>query len=138
MAINWYLIADVTGAQHPHQPAAGDPLELEYNGDGQPHLPAYPKEIVYMAHAEVSGGTSGPVSVVLKPESGVTDLIDEARSNPREIAGPHDGVYTWTQAGNTTTLTFTVPSAENTHWAWRFGPDEPPLALRTRIRVKRI
>lgn len=138
MAITWYLIADATGAQLAHQPPAGDPLQLCFNADGEPHLAAHPKEIIYMAHAEVNG-EGGPVTVVLTPAAGVSDPLGEEQSNPREIAGPHDGEYTWTQSWTTTTLTFTVPSAVDTHWAWIFDVStRPPLALRTRIRVKRI
>jgi hypothetical protein len=134
MSVTWTLF-DAAGGPLATQPPARDPLNLKFDNDGKPHLDGQ-TDIVMLIQAEVDD--TGPVTIKFTPDnSGYT--LDETLSDPTELPGAHGGVTTWVNgSGGLTTLTFTAPSAQNQYWDWGYGDMQPPIALRVKVRVKRV
>ncbi|MDC0721295.1 hypothetical protein [Nannocystis bainbridge] len=134
MATTW-LLKDATGANLTHQPPSGSPLELNFTPRGEAHLAGWPAELIYLCEAtEPTGAT---VVIHLSPdESGY--WLSQVMTRPREDPS-HPGDYTWTTEGDgTTTITFDVPALTSTEiYRWTLGEDEPPIALKMKVRVHR-
>lgn len=134
MSVTWTL-KDATGANLTNQPPASDPLALNFNSQGYPYYSTYSSDIIYLAIAEVD--STGPVTIVLSPDtSGYT--LDETLSDPTEDPPAHNGVMTWTNSAGVTTLTFTAPSTVRDDWDWIFGGLTPPIALKMKVRLRRV
>jgi hypothetical protein len=132
MSVTWTLL-DASGNPLTNQPASGSPLALKFTSNGDAHLSGYTSQLIHT----VEGTTdTSPVAIELTPDSS-GDSLAETRSNPTELPSAHGGSLTWVDGSSgLTTLTFTVPTVDEVY-EWGFGEDEPPVALRMRVRLRR-
>ncbi len=134
MAVTWTLKA-ADGSPLTHQPGTGSPLALKFNNSGDTHLSGYAAELIDTLVCET---TSSPVSVVLTPDnSGYT--LDQSASTPTKNPAGHDGSLSWTDGENgETTLTLTAPGTVGTQWGWDLGQGETAVAMRLKIKIKKV
>lgn len=133
MAVTWTL-KDASGANLTHQPSTGSPLALKFTNSGDPHLSGYATELIDTIVCET---TSAPVVIDLTPDTSGYAL-DERSSTPTRNPGTHGGSLTWTDVSGQTTLSFTVPAAPGDTWGWDFGLGEPSVALKLKVKIKRV
>lgn len=129
MAVTWTLFNNLGQVG---SALTGSPLALEFNDEGYVHKPG-DATLLTLVDAVADTAT---VTIELTPDAKATDeeaALDESESRPSPDTG-----YTWTDGANgLVTLVFDVPPVGGpNYYEWVFG-NQPPIALKMTVRVRR-
>lgn len=87
-------------------------------------------------HVDVPDSGTSSVVIYFAPRSGGIAALDESDTTITKVPSGHAGTATWTAAGTTTTITFSVPSS-GVEWGWDFVNPNLPEPLHVKVRIRR-